>query len=115
MNYLLFLYGIYAAVMILITVWAGWHLHRAGRPFILNMLQADTRVADRTNDLLLVGYYLVNIGYSLVMLRRLPDVATWAELITALSVQVGTLVLLLSVLHYGNMLIIMGWRRRHHR
>ena len=110
MTYLVITYLIYIALMVVIIGWAGWHLHHAGRPFIREVFQGELLKADLTNNLLLLGYYLVNIGYSFLVLSRLPAVDSPAEVIGALSSQIGALTGLLALLHYGNLLVFSVWK-----
>ena len=61
-------YGIYFVVAILITVWVGRTLFRSGRPFLVDAFQGRQEMADSVNHLLIVGFYLVNIGFMLLFL-----------------------------------------------
>lgn len=112
-SYLLATYTLYLLVMVVVIGWAGWALHNAGRPFIREVFLNDYTTADLTNNLLLTGYYLVNIGYSFVVLSRLPAVHNWAEVMAALGTQIGQLVLLLAILHYSNLVVFFLWKRYH--
>src|SRR5215510_11559305 len=55
-------YLVYIAVSLAITVWVGRSLHHNGRVFLVENFQGQERLADSINHLLLVGFYLVNIG-----------------------------------------------------
>lgn len=110
LHYTVITYLVYIALMVLIVGWTGWRLHQAGKPFVRMVLYDDILKADLINHLLLLGYYLVNIGYSFFMLDKLPEVNNPGQVIEALSTQIGGLVLLLATLHYGNMLVFTLWR-----
>lgn len=111
MIYLLMTYLVYLTVMVVIIGWAGWQLHHAGKPFIKEVFFGDVPKADLTNNLLLLGYYLVNIGYSFVALNQLPEVNSAAALIEVLSRQIGLLIILLAALHYCNIALLLRWKR----
>jgi len=110
-TYVLATYILYLLVVVVVIGWAGWALHGAGRPFIQIMFSNDKPKAELTNDLLLTGYYLVNIGYSFVALRGLPPVKDWASVMAVLGRQTGQLMLLLAILHYSNLLVFYLWKK----
>jgi len=113
MNYVICLYILYLLIVSGVVGWAGWQLYLAGRPFVRVILYVDDQKADWINALLLTGYYLVCTGYSFMVLSSLPAVASLPAMITALSIWVGRLVIILSLLHYINMLVFSLWKKFH--
>ena len=105
-------YSLYCIVMVLIIGWAGWHLHSAGRPFVRAAFGENNLKADQTNNLLLIGYYLVNIGYSLMQVGKLGRVDDLNSMLEVLSHQLGSLVILLGILHYINMFVLWYYKRK---
>lgn len=106
MNYNILSYAIYAVITIYIIVWVGKMFHRNGRIFILSLFKNQTEMADTTNNLLLVAYYLFNIGYTIVQLsywKHIPDIAST---LSSVGQKSGILILMLAALHYNNMFII---------
>lgn len=99
-------YIIYILITIYIIIWLGKSFHRNGRVFILQLYKGDTTATDTTNNLLLVAYYLFNIGYALLQLRQWEKIFHTEQLIATLSSQIGLLILILAVTHYFNMLLI---------
>ncbi len=106
MNYNILSYIVYAVVTIYIIVWVGKMFHRNGRIFILDLFQGQTVTADNTNNLLLVAYYLFNIGYAVMQFNNWEHIEDTASMIAGIGYKSGILVLLLAVLHYNNMFII---------
>ena len=62
-------YAIYVAVSALVTIWVGHSLHKNGRVFLVENFQGREHLADSVNHLLLVGFYLINIGFVSLALR----------------------------------------------
>ena len=62
-------YLAYVTVSLAITVWVGRSLHGNGRIFLVENFQGRERLADSVNHLLLVGFYLINIGFVCLALR----------------------------------------------
>ncbi|RYY25993.1 MAG: hypothetical protein EOO04_11105 [Chitinophagaceae bacterium] len=106
MNYNVFAYGFYLLMMIIIIVFVGKFFHTNGRIFILNLFRGNIVSTDVVNNLLLVAYYLFNIGYALVTLRYWEQITSLDMLIADISHNMGTLILILSVTHYVNLTAI---------
>jgi hypothetical protein len=96
-----------------ITVYVGKVLFRNGRPFLLSMLEEEA-ITDSVNRLLLTGYYLINLGYVFVMLTMRSPVETVSDLIVSLSISVGRIMIVLSVMHYFNITAVVLWNKLHH-
>jgi hypothetical protein len=99
-------YLIYLTITYLITVKVGWVFYRNGRIFILGLLQGNTALGDAINNILLVGYYLVNIGYATIMISTWDTIHNWTAMITGIITMTGLILFSLAILHCFNMLII---------
>ena len=100
-------YIIYLSLTYLVTVHVGLRFYRNGRVYILNLLQDDEKLTDFINRILLVGYYLVNLGYAALMLRLWQTINTWAELMASIGSMTGKIFLTLAVMHFLNMAVIL--------
>jgi hypothetical protein len=100
-------YIIYLLITYLITVRVGLLFFRNGRIFILGLLKGDTGLTDFINKILLVGYYLVNLGYAAIIINCWDTVHNWTELLTGITFMTGRIVLTLAVMHYINMAVIL--------
>jgi hypothetical protein len=99
-------YIIYLFITYLITVRVGFIFYRNGRVFILDLLNNDATLTDAINRILLVGYYLMNLGYAALMISTWDTIANWTALLSSITVMTGNIVLTLAVMHYFNMLVI---------
>ena len=111
-NYPVWSYLVYVGMSVALTVWVARTLHRNGRIFLVDAFHGDETLADSVNHLLVVGFYLINIGYVSLALRygaRPVDLQTAIEL---LSTKVGLVLLVLGGMHFMNMLVFSRLRRR---
>jgi len=115
MNYNIIAYGIYLIVIIYVVVIVGGILHKNGRPFLLNVFHGNASLADSVNNLLLAGYYLVNIGYSIVALKIWEKITLVRELVEILSVKIGMIVLILGLLHLFNISVLLITERKYRK
>jgi hypothetical protein len=106
MTYNVSAYIIYLALMVFIIVYVGRHFYNNGRIFILSLLQGNIALTDYINKLLLVAYYLFNIGYTFIKLKHWQKIGSIESLFSSLSVNIGALILILAFTHYLNMVTI---------
>lgn len=105
-------YAAYLGLTVPITLWVGSTLRRNGRVFLLDVFDGDEELASAVNHLLVVGFYLVNLGYVSIALKAGADVTTATQAVEALSLKVGAVVLVLGALHLGNLYVLNKLRRR---
>ncbi|MFB7258323.1 hypothetical protein [Streptomyces nojiriensis] len=105
-------YVIYLLISIALTIWVARTLSRNGRVFIGDVLHGNETLADAVNQLLVVGFYLVNIGFVTLYLRSSEEIQTPRALFEALSVKLGVVLLVLGVMHLGNVWVLNKMRRR---
>lgn len=97
-GYLLFL-----PIIGFITFRVGWIFYKNGEHYLIDMLGDNKEVVQAINKLLLVGYYLVNMGYAAVTITFWTDITSWGVLVGELSEKLGILILLLGLMHYNNL------------
>jgi hypothetical protein len=111
-NYPVWSYLVYVTLSVALTVWVARTLHKNGRIFLVDAFHGNEALADSVNHLLVVGFYLVNVGYVTLALRygaKPVDLQTSVEL---LSTKVGLVLLVLGGMHFTNMLVFSRLRRR---
>lgn len=104
-------YGTYLIITLSVTIWVGGTLYKNGRAFLVDAFGGNSRLADSVNHLLLVGFYLINIGYVSMALRmriRPHDLQSAIEL---LSGKLGTVLLVLGIMHFFNIYLFSRFRR----
>ncbi|MEM9883925.1 MAG: hypothetical protein AAF800_13515 [Planctomycetota bacterium] len=105
-------YGLYLAISVALTVWVARTLHHNGRVFLVRAFREDERLADSINHLLVVGFYLINIGWVTLALRYGVSAADVAGVFESLSTKVGLVLLLLGFMHFMNLYVFNRMRRR---
>ena len=105
-------YLIYLAISIALTIWVARTLHKNGRVFLVDVFHGNEALADSVNHLLVVGFYLINLGYVSLALKIANGVATAQAGIEALSLKVGAVLLVLGGMHFFNLFIFSRMRRR---
>ena len=73
MDVKVWMYLIYLAVSIGLTIWVARALSRNGLVFLEEVF-ADERLAEAVNSLLVVGFYLLNLGYVTVAMKHADPV-----------------------------------------
>lgn len=108
-------YAVYLIITFFITVRVGWICYKNGIHFIELELE-DKTIADSVNKLLLIGYYLLNLGYASIMIYSWQSISTLSNLLSDISTKSAMIILSLGILHYINLLIIYLARKRkqHH-
>ena len=97
-------YLIYIAISLGITIWVGRTLNKNGRVFLVANFKDNEAVADAINHLLLVGFYLINIGFICYTLESTGIApATRSDGIEFLSKKIGFIVIVLGVMHFALM------------
>lgn len=105
-------YAVYLVISITVTIWVARTLQKHGRVFLVDSFLGNETLADSVNHLLVVGFYLINIGYVSLALRMSDRPADAAEAIERLSTKIGVVLLILGVMHFINIRIFSSMRRR---
>lgn len=108
-------YLIYLSITYLVTVHVGFIFYRNGRLYILRLLHGDERLTQFINKTLLVGYYLVNLGYAALMISGWEEVTTWEGLVGSIGAMTGKILLTLAIMHFMNMAAIVLVSFRHQK
>lgn len=106
MNYNILAYIIFLVVIIFIIVYVGRYFYSNGRVFIIALFNGHAALADQVNKLLLMAYYLFNIGYAFLKLKQWQKIDNTESLFSSLATNIGLLIFILALIHYVNMLVI---------
>jgi len=105
-------YLVYLVLSIGMTVWVAKTLHKNGRVFLVDSFNGNEGLADSVNHLLVVGFYLINIGYISLALKYGTKPHSLQEAIEFLSTKVGLVLVVLGAMHFFNIYVISRMRRR---
>lgn len=105
-------YALYLLITIAITIWVARTLHDNGEIFLIQCFGHDAELAKSTNHLLVVGFYLVNIGFITLTLSLGAEPRSYTDAIRFLSGKVGLAVIVLGGMHFFNMGAIAHFGRK---
>ncbi|MGY2892655.1 hypothetical protein [Deinococcus sp. UYEF24] len=105
-------YVLYLGISLAVTLWVGRTLFSNGRMFLVDAFGGNETMADSVNQLLRVGFYLLNFGFIALFLNTGGVPRTAGALVRQLSWQLGVVMLVLGAIHLLNMKNISGMRSR---
>ncbi|MCO4771758.1 MAG: hypothetical protein KDA24_17135 [Deltaproteobacteria bacterium] len=104
-------YFVYLIISIALTAWVARTLHRSGRPFLVEAFAGNQEIADSVNSLLVVGFYLVNIGYVALAMKTGASLTDLAQCVELLASKIGRVLLVLGGMHFFNLYVFARIRR----
>jgi len=110
-SYLVPVYITYAVVAIGLTVWIARTLFKNGAVFLEEVFPDSPKMAEAVNRLLVVGFYLINLGYASLILKA-GDSSSITQSIEILAQKLGLLLLSLGAMHFANLYVFHRIRRR---
>jgi len=110
---MLSIYAFYFVASICMTIWVAQTLHKNGRVFLLDVFSGRPDLADSVNHLLMVGFYLVNIGFILLYLRAGDQPETAVDGVEYVASKLGFVILILGAMHFTNLLVFSRMRKKH--
>jgi hypothetical protein len=75
--------------------------YKNGEIFLLNIFK-DERLVININNLLLLGYYLINLGYVVMTISNWEKMNNTIDIINSLTHTIGKIIIILAILHYNN-------------
>src|SRR5216683_1709754 len=113
--YVVACYFSYLAISIALTIWVARTLQKSGRVFLIEAFHGNEELADSVNRLLVVGFYLINVGYIALALKTGDPLRTHREVIELESTKLGVVLLILGGMHFFNILMLSRMRRNSSR
>jgi hypothetical protein len=105
-------YVAYLAISLAVTIWVARTLYHNGRAFLVDAFLGQEALADSVNHLLVVGFYLINLGWIVMTLRTHEQLDTLRQAIELLSDKIGTVLFVLGLMHFFNLFLFSRFRRR---
>ncbi|SRR5260221_10145365 len=103
METILTIYAVCVIVSVIMTIWVARTLYKNGRIFLVDAFGGNTEMADSVNHLLVVGFYLVNLGFILLFLKQGEHPQTVVDGVEYLASKLGVVLLVLGFMHFFNM------------
>lgn len=112
MNVVVTSYAVYLAISIAVTIWVARTLHKNGRVFLVDAFRGNEVLADSVNHLLVVGFYLVNVGFVSLALKFGIRPSDGPDAMELLSAKLGRVLLILGAMHFFNLYVFARLRNR---
>ncbi|AXT52873.1 hypothetical protein D1818_19350 [Aquimarina sp. BL5] len=107
-------YIIYLPIAIALTYFVSKTLFKNGKTFMIDIFKGKDDIAIATNRLFEVGFYLLNIGWALLILKidnyHFND--TYQNLIEILSFKIGGFSIYLGLMLFLNMYLFFRGRKK---
>jgi hypothetical protein len=102
-------YAAYAATAVGLTAWLARTLSQNGAVFLADVFKDRPGLAEAVNRLLVVGFYMLNLGYAFYILRDGGNRDAFAS-VQFLVNRLALLLVTLALIHFVNVLVF--WRIR---
>ena len=112
MNYNILSYLIYIPMTVAVTVWVATTLFKNALVFLVDIFHGNELLADSVNRLLVVGFYLINLGYAIYTLKIFGSVLTVQVMMEKLSLKLGAIILILGAMHFFNLFVFFKLRNK---
>ena len=109
------IYIFYTLISISMTIWVARTLYKNGRIFLLEAFNDNEEMADSVNHLLVVGFYLINLGFILIFLHLGTKPTSIVEGIEYIATKIGIVLLALGGMHFFNMFNFDRMRKKGNR
>ncbi len=97
-NIIVATYVLYVLISVSLTIWVARTLYKRGAIFLIDAFHGNAELADSVNHLLVVGFYLINIGFVSLALKTAATINTSRAAIELLSDKMGMVLLILGLL-----------------
>ena len=100
MTVMVWTYLAYLAICVGVTIWVARTLRKHGRVVLADGIEGRQELSDAFSHLLVVGFYLVNLGvisFNLKIASQASDAQTAIEMV---SLKIGTILVVLGAMHF---------------
>lgn len=111
-SHVLLVYGIYLPTTIFLTIYTAKVLFKSGYIFMLDIFKGREAIAKATNQLFKMGFYLLNLGFALMMLESNASIANSQEMLEVTSLKVGGFSIYLGVMLFLNMYLFFRGKKK---
>lgn len=102
-NFIIIAYCIYLPVALVLTYFVARTLFKNSMVYMKDIFHGRLEIADATNSLFKIGFYLLNIGFALYILKISYTLSDTQMTIEALSYKIGGFSIYLGIMLFLNM------------
>ena len=104
-------YLIYFLITVPIIILVGWKCFTVGKIYLMDLF-TDIHICHSINRILLIGYYLINIGYVTFSLSEGLKTETSELFIVSIFTKLSKTLLLIAIMHYVNIFLLANFRKQ---
>ena len=112
MNLNIIAYLLYLAITSIIIVKVGKICYQNGNIFVSQLITNHEDLCYKINQLLLVGYYLLNIGYCAMTIITWEKIENITQLIEVITLKSAFIIIAIAVMHYINIILLTNYIKK---
>lgn len=105
-------YAIYLPIVIFLTLYVSRTLFKNSKIFMLDIFKGREEIAFATNKLFETGFYLLNIGFALLILEINIGSNSYQLLVEKLSYKIGGFAIYLGIMLFLNLYLFFRGKRK---
>jgi hypothetical protein len=105
-------YAVYLPIAMGLTWYVAKVLFKNAKVFMLDIFHGREDISNATNHLFQVGFYLLNIGYALLIMRISYDLADSRNLMEELSSKLGGFSIYLGITLFFNLFLFFRGKKK---
>lgn len=99
-------YVIYLIITSVIIIKVGRICYQNGNIFVSELLPNHEDLCHKINQILLVGYYLLNLGYCAMTLISWEKILSTHQLIEVIAIKSAVIICTIATMHYINIVLL---------
>lgn len=99
-------YSIYLLITTFIIINVGKICYRNGNIYVAQLIPEHEDLCQKTNQVLLIGYYHLNLGYCAMTLISWDKIISYSQLVEVISIKTAIIICIIAILHYFNIYIL---------
>lgn len=112
MNLNIIAYLIYFSITGIIIVKVGRICYNNGNIFVSQLIPNHEDLCHKINQVLLVGYYLLNIGYCAMTIISWEKIENITQLIEVITSKSAFIIIAIAVMHYINIILLTNYIKK---
>lgn len=105
-------YAVYVPIALGLTFYVSRTLFKNSKIYMLDIFKGRNEIAIATNKLFETGFYLLNLGFALMILKLNPYITTYQSLVEALSYKIGGFAVYLGIMLFINLYFFFRGKRK---
>lgn len=105
-------YAIYLPVVLFLTLYVSRTLFKNSKIYMLDIFKGRQEIANATNKLFETGFYLLNIGFALLIMKITASLNSYQHLVEALGTKIGGFSIYLGLMLFINLYLFFRGKRK---